>query len=114
LDFRDGVFYWFKCFFTRKVHEAHCFKGETITQIAAHYHIKSSAIYELNRCKRIKFKSVLLIPTIVSKTKYGIRYYHYLYPEKHTVLPKETLYGIAKQYRVTVKDLNKINPFKSG
>ena len=44
-------------------------KGETITQIAAHYHIKSSAIYALNpdAQKGIKFKSALLIPTIVSR-----------------------------------------------
>jgi cell wall-associated NlpC family hydrolase len=94
-------------------------KGETITQIAAHYHIKSSAIYELNpdAKKGIKFKSVLLIPTIVSKSKNTASDITSTYPEKkHTVLPKETLYGIAKQYRVTVEDLNKINPTlqKSG
>jgi cell wall-associated NlpC family hydrolase len=94
-------------------------KGETITQIAAHYHIKSSAIYALNpdAQKGIKFKSVLLIPTIVSKSKNTVSEITSTYPEKkHTVLPKETLYGIAKQYGVTVEDLNKINPTlqKSG
>lgn len=94
-------------------------KGETITQIAAHYNIKPSAIYELNPDARkgIKFKGVLLIPAAVSKTKNTVSEIAKTYPEKkHTVLPKETLYGIAKQYGVTVEDLNKINPTlqKSG
>ncbi len=33
------------------------------------------------------------------------------HPEKtHQVLPKETLYGIAKQYHTTIDELHKINP----
>jgi LysM repeat protein len=49
----------------------------------------------------------VLCPTAVSNTVSEIAK---TYPEKNTVLPKETLYGIAKQYGVTVEDLNKINP----
>jgi cell wall-associated NlpC family hydrolase len=94
-------------------------KGETISQIAAHYNIKSSAIYDLNPDSRkgIKFKSILLIPTLVSKTKNTVSSIENTYPEKnHSVLSKETLYGIARQYGVTVEDLNKLNPTlqKSG
>ncbi|WP_016991303.1 peptidoglycan endopeptidase [Flavobacterium sp. ACAM 123] len=94
-------------------------KGETISQIAAHYNIKSSAIYELNPdCRKgLKFKSVLLIPTVFSKNKNTASTISNSYPEKkHIVLAKETLYGIAKQYGVTIEDLNKTNPTlqKSG
>jgi hypothetical protein len=49
----------------------HTSPRETISQIAAHYNIKSSAIYDLNPDSRkgIKFKSILLIPTLVSKLR---------------------------------------------
>jgi hypothetical protein len=60
------------------------FQGETISQIAAHYNIKSSAIYDLNPDSRkgIKFKSILLIPTLVSKTKNTVSSIENTYPEK--------------------------------
>jgi LysM repeat protein len=63
-----------------------------------------------------KIKGVLLIPAAVWKPRNTVSEIAKTYPEKHTVLPKETLYGIAKQYGVTVEDLNKINPTlqKSG
>lgn len=95
-------------------------KGETISKIAQQYNIKSSAIYELNPDARkgIKFKSVLLIPVKAEKnTKLTAIETSSNYPEKeHQVLPKETIYGIAKQYGLTVHDLYKINPTleKSG
>ena len=94
-------------------------KGETITKIAQLYKVKASAIYELNpdAKKGIKFQTVLLIPTPVSKSKLATTTIATIYPDKiHAVLPKETLYGIAKQYGVTVNDLYKSNPSleKSG
>ena len=94
-------------------------KGETISQIAAHYKIKPSAIYELNPDARkgIKFKGVLLIPTAISISNNSTSKIATTYPEKkHTVLLKETLYGIAKQYGVSVEDLHQLNPTlqKSG
>jgi cell wall-associated NlpC family hydrolase/phage tail protein X len=88
-------------------------KGETITQIAAYYAIKASAIYEINpeARKGIKFKSVLLIPTKDDKNKHTTSDRVAIYPaKKYTVLPKETLYAIAKQYRVTVEELYNANP----
>jgi cell wall-associated NlpC family hydrolase len=86
-------------------------KGETISKIAQQYHLKANAIYDLNPDARkgIKFKSTLLIPnsvneiakvTVNSKNSQKI----------HAVLPKETIYGIAKQYGLTVADLYKENP----
>jgi cell wall-associated NlpC family hydrolase len=94
-------------------------KGETVTKIAEQYHIKTSAIFELNPEAKngIKYKSALLIPIAVSKSQKLKAVVVTSYPsKKHAVLPKETLYGIARQYGVTIDDLQKINPIlgKSG
>jgi cell wall-associated NlpC family hydrolase/uncharacterized protein (UPF0333 family) len=94
-------------------------KGETISKIAQQYNIKSNAIYEINpdAKKGIKFKSILLIPIITSNNKNTVPTSELINSKKtHSVLPKETLYGIARQYGVTVDDLYKINPSlrKSG
>jgi LysM repeat protein len=51
----------------------------------------------------IKFKSILLIPTLVSKTKNTVSSIENTYPENHSVLSKETLYGIARQYGLPLK-----------
>jgi cell wall-associated NlpC family hydrolase len=88
-------------------------KGETISEIAKEYDVKSSEIYELNPDARngIKLKSVLLIPIKAKKNTVSTPATVILNPEKtHEVLAKETLYGIAKQYNITIKDLYKINP----
>ena len=89
-------------------------KGETISEIAQKYDIKSSAIYELNpdAVNGIKLKSVLLIPTKTKKnTTVSTPTIPSNHPEKtHEVLPKETLYGIAKQHHIAIEDLYKINP----
>jgi cell wall-associated NlpC family hydrolase len=94
-------------------------KGETVTKIAEQYHIKTSAIFEHNPEAKngIKYKSALLIPIAVSKSQKLKAVVVTSYPsKKHAVLPKETLYGIARQYGVTIDDLQKINPIlgKSG
>jgi cell wall-associated NlpC family hydrolase len=85
-------------------------KGETITKIAQQYNIKPSKIYELNPDARkgIKFKSILLIPATTKKSTPEVATQYS--EDTHTVLLKETLYGIARQYGVTVKDLYKIDP----
>jgi cell wall-associated NlpC family hydrolase len=94
-------------------------KGESITKIAQQYHIKTSAIFELNPDAKngIKYKSVLLIPITNPKDQKENTEIVTDYPsKKHVVRPKETLYGIAKEYGVTVEYLQKINPTlgKSG
>jgi cell wall-associated NlpC family hydrolase len=89
-------------------------KGETISEIAKKYNVKPSAIYELNpdAVNGIKLKTVLLIPTNSQKSKASstttITDNQTL--NNHEVLPKETLYGIAKQYNLAIEDLYKNNP----
>jgi cell wall-associated NlpC family hydrolase len=87
-------------------------KGETISEIAKEYEVKSSEIYELNPDARngIKFKTVLLIPSKAKKSVGPTSKITSNSPEiSHEVLAKETLYGIAKQYNITIADLFKIN-----
>lgn len=88
-------------------------KGETISSIAEKYKVNPSVIYELNPdCRGVlKLKSVLLIPSHNSKKTNSVAEKVTNTSEKiHEVLPKETLFGIAKQYGITVEDLNKANP----
>ncbi|WP_121336698.1 C40 family peptidase [Flavobacterium sp. 123] len=88
-------------------------KGETISSIAEKYKVNPSVIYELNPdCRGVlKLKSVLLIPSLNSKKTNSVAEKVTNSSEKiHEVLPKETLFGIAKQYGITVEDLNKANP----
>ncbi|MBC5839855.1 LysM peptidoglycan-binding domain-containing protein [Flavobacterium sp. F-380] len=88
-------------------------KGETISKIAQQYHIKANAIYDLNPDARngIKFKSILLIPNSTKETAKVTAVIPSKKSQKtHAVLPKETIYGIAKQYGLTVADLYNENP----
>ena len=88
-------------------------KGETISEIAQQYNLSAKAIYELNPDARkgIKFKTVLFIPTKAKKSTPSNSKIANNFPEiAHEVLPKETLYGIAKQHDITIEDLYKINP----
>lgn len=88
-------------------------KGETISGIAKKYNIKSSEIYELNPDARngIKYKTVLLIPSkAINNSVSTLKIANNFSEKSHEVLSKETLYGIAKQYNITIYDLYKINP----
>ncbi len=89
-------------------------KGETISEIAQKYNVKPSAIYELNpdAVNGIKYKTVLLIPTNTKKNKAvsTSTIASNLAEKTHEVLPKETIYGIAKQCNISVTELYKINP----
>jgi cell wall-associated NlpC family hydrolase len=89
-------------------------KGETISEIARKYNVNPSVIYELNpdAVNGIKGKMVLLIPTSTKQNPaVATPAITSNLPEKtHEVLPKETLYGIAKQHYITIDDLYKINP----
>ena len=87
-------------------------KGETISEIAAQYNVKPSEIYKLNpkSKKGIKYHTVLLIPAKSLKlAKPTPKVANNSTEKTHEVLPKETLYGIAKLYNVSVEDLYKIN-----
>ena len=88
-------------------------KGETITAIAQKYKVEPSAIYELNPdCTRtLKLESIILIPRQTSKIgKAKIESKPTLVENLHEVEPKETLFGIAKQYEISLEELNVANP----
>lgn len=88
-------------------------KGETITAIAQKYKVEPSAIYELNPdCTRtLKLESIILIPRQTSKSgKAKIESKPTLVQNLHEVQPKETLFGIAKQYEISLEELNAANP----
>ncbi|MFT6709568.1 MAG: LysM repeat protein, partial [Flavobacteriales bacterium] len=61
----------FSAFSQEKFKKHIVLKGESITKIAQQYHIKTSAIFELNPDAKngIKYKSVLLIPITDSKAQ---------------------------------------------
>lgn len=88
-------------------------KGETISAIAQKYKVEPSAIYELNPdCSRtLKLESIILIPRPTSKSiKLKTESKTVTVENTHEVQPKETLFGIAKQYEITLEDLTTANP----
>ncbi|SEP21343.1 Cell wall-associated hydrolase, NlpC family [Flavobacterium sp. CF108] len=88
-------------------------KGENLTVIAKKYGLKAKDIKEANpdAPKVLKLNSILLIPNKNAKPSQNT-------PQtianntsgSHEVLQKETLWGIAKKYNVSVDDLKKANP----
>lgn len=83
-------------------------KGETVTKIAQKYKVTPANIYNLNPDSQngLKPDMVLLIPKgngaiIVEKTESNT---------KHTIVAKETLYGLAKLYNVSVEEIENANP----
>ena len=88
-------------------------KGETVSAIAQKYQVEPSAIYELNPdCSRtLKLESVILIPRTSSKgIKSKVQSKVATLETTHEVQPKETLFGIAKQYEISLEELNVANP----
>ncbi len=91
-------------------------KGETITSIAKDYNVKANDIYDLNpnAKKVLKLNSVLLIPVLKDnkekQEKISSKKTKILVEKTHEVLPKETLYAISRQYKISVSDLKKWNP----
>jgi LysM repeat protein/ABC-type branched-subunit amino acid transport system substrate-binding protein len=81
-------------------------KGETIAQIAQKYNVTPYDIYKLNPDAQagLKPNTVLLIPKKGSVAKTNSQ------AKTHKVEPKETLFGIEKQYGVTDEALKKANP----
>jgi cell wall-associated NlpC family hydrolase len=109
-----GVFFSGVSAFSQEKYTRHTVsKGETISTIAEQYDVKPKAIYEINpnAKKLLKLKSVLLIPIKTAKNKKNNVETVVSNVEKtHEVLAKETPYGIAKQYGVSIEELYKINP----
>lgn len=81
-------------------------KGETIAQIAQKYSVTPYDIYKLNPDAQagLKPNSVLLIPKKATTQKVSSQ------AKTHKVAPKETLFGIEKQYGVSDEALKKANP----
>lgn len=82
-------------------------QGETVYSIAKKYGVSEETIYNLNpdTKKELKINSVLIVPSnnlisSESNTKNVL---------EHRVKSKETLFGIAKMYNVSVDDIKKLN-----
>lgn len=85
-------------------------KGETIAKIAQKYSVTPYDIYKLNPDIQsgIKENTVIIIPekaTAPAKKAVPAS----IAVKKHEVLPKETIYGISKQYNVTIQEIEKAN-----
>jgi LysM repeat protein len=86
--------------------------GETVFQIAQKYNVTAKDIYDLNPDSKngIQKDMILIIPKSGSKTIVNGSKTIKNSPKNHEVLQKETLYGIARQYGITVGDLKISNP----
>ena len=83
-------------------------KGETIYSIARENNISVDKIFALNpnAKKTLKLNAVLLLPA-----NNAVKNNEILALEKtHTVLPKETFYGISKKHKISIENLKKWNP----
>lgn len=82
-------------------------KGETVYSIAKKYNISEETIYNLNPDSRneLKVNSVLIIPSNEAISS-GTDKNNY---RDHRVKKKETLFGIAQLYNVSVDDIKKLN-----
>jgi LysM repeat protein len=84
-------------------------KGESINQISKKYNVTPLDIYRLNpdAQKGVQENTILLIP---AKSAVSKEVKKATYTINHLVLPKETVYGIAKEYNVETEDIEKDNP----
>ncbi|KIA97499.1 glycoside hydrolase [Flavobacterium sp. JRM] len=129
-------FFSFSVFSQEKYIKHKISKGENVSVIAKKYHVKVKEILDLNpnAGKLLKLNSILLIPSseknVANKdkaTKTKTKEKEVIASNKsnsnnsnttasnqetttHEILPKETLYGISKQYQLTVEELKKANP----
>jgi LysM repeat protein len=88
-------------------------KGETIDEIAKRYFVSISDIYSLNpdARKELKPNTILIIP-LSKSSKPEVTIVKELQGFKaHRTGRKETLYGLAKEYKVTEDDIKKHNTF---
>lgn len=89
-------------------------KGENLTIISKKYGLKPKDILEANpdASKILKLNSVLLIPnTSQVRTTPVNQQVSTAATVSHQVLAKETLWGISKNYKISVDDLKRANPF---
>ncbi len=81
-------------------------QGETVYSIAQDQNISEDVIYNLNPDSKngLKTNSVLILPAKGTSAAPGDSNL-----QEHKVRKKETLYGIAKMYHVSVDDIKKLN-----
>jgi len=92
-------------------------KGETLSSIASKFDVKLSEISKLNPSanKTLKINSILLIPIASKQSTFAENEVKVENSNQfHEVKPKETLYGIAKQYDISLNDLMLGNPSLSS
>ena len=79
-------------------------KGETAYFIAQKYKVSVDEIYKLNPESQngIKDNQIIKIPVYSEKTNSK--------QQIHVVAPKETLFGLSKQYHVSVEAIQNANP----
>ena len=77
--------------------------GDNLNNIAKRYNIKTEDIFQLNPDARVSLKlnSILIIPIVDKKS---------INPKTHIAKKQETLFSVAKLYKVKVSDLERFNP----
>jgi LysM repeat protein len=80
-------------------------KGETVFSISKKYNISTQEIYKLNPTSRngISDNTVLILPAHATDVASGITF------KTHKVKRKETIFGIAQLYNISVDDIKKHN-----
>lgn len=78
-------------------------EGETVYSIAKKYNVSEADLYKLNPDARqgVKLNAILIIPE--GSDNGGVTF------KKHRVKRKETIFGIASKYDITVDDIKKYN-----
>jgi membrane-bound lytic murein transglycosylase D len=94
-------------------------RGERLTRIAARYHLPTSEIQAANprvRASRLKAGTRLVIPTVAIPSALAIRATgkamqggHHPRLATHRVRSGETLIGIARRYRISLRALRRAN-----
>ena len=90
---------------TQKTHKVE--KGETVYSIAKKYGVTEEAIYKLNPDAKhaLSTNSILIIPSVGAPEQIVTEY------KTHKTKRKETLFGIAQKYGITVEEIKKYNKF---
>jgi membrane-bound lytic murein transglycosylase D len=94
-------------------------RGDRLNRVAARYHLFAADIRAANprsKTSRLKAGSRLVIPTVAVPSALAIRAaagpayaQHYWRAATHRVRSGETLIGIARRYRVSVRALRRVN-----
>ncbi|MGL2995031.1 LysM peptidoglycan-binding domain-containing protein [Flavobacterium sp. TSSA_36] len=117
-----GLIFWLFVMATSSVFSQEKFikhaiaKGETISSIAEKYQVSQKVIFELNPNASgiLKLNAILKIPNKSYKKEIAKKQSSTKQKKTqivaHEVIAKETLFGIAKKYAISVGDIKKSNP----